>query len=220
MQAAVPPMRLAEALNPVGIVAIGSETTAAPFAQPGERSLTDTVLRVRRVGLNVLDGNPATISGSLKPGLAGRVVSLQVAMRRGWRSVAWTRTGGQGRFRLRYLPRVIGSQRVRLRFAGDVRDLPARRALGRLNVFRLAGASWYGGGGGLACGGELTSSTLGVANKTLPCGTLVTLRYGDRSIRVPVIDRGPYVAGREFDLTEATKDRLGFGGTGNVWSTA
>ncbi len=65
-----------------------------------------------------------------------------------------------------------------------------------------------------------TSSTLGVANKTLPCGTLVTLRYGDRSIRVPVIDRGPYVAGREFDLTEATKDRLGFGGTGNVWSTA
>ncbi len=70
MQAAVPPMRLAEALNPVGIVAIGSETTAAPFAQPGERSLTDTVLRVRRVGLNVLDGNPATISGSLKPGLA------------------------------------------------------------------------------------------------------------------------------------------------------
>ena len=96
---------------------------------------------------------------------------------------------------------------------------PSHRRLGRLNVYRLAGASWYGGGGGLACGGSLTSSTLGVANKTLPCGTLVTLRYDGRSVRVPVVDRGPYVAGREFDLTEATKQALGFGDTGEVWST-
>ncbi len=49
-------------------------------------------------------------------------------------------------------------------------------------MYRLAGASWYGGGGSLACGGTLTSSTLGVANKTLPCGTLVTLRYGGRTV--------------------------------------
>ena len=87
-------------------------------------------------------------------------------------------------------------------------------------MYHLAGASWYGGGGGLACGGTLTSSTLGVANKTLPCGTLVTLRYGGRSVRVPVVDRGPYVAGREYDLTEATKQALGFGDTGNVWATS
>src|SRR5438270_681347 len=96
---------------------------------------------------------------------------------------------------------------------------PAPRRLGRLNVFRLAEASWYGGGGGLACGGSLSSSTLGVASRTLPCGTLVTLRYGSRTIRVPVVDRGPFVAGREFDLTEATKRALGFGDTGAVWST-
>jgi len=88
-----------------------------------------------------------------------------------------------------------------------------------MNVYRLAEASWYGGGGSLACGGSLTSATLGVANKTLPCGTLITLRYRDRSVRVPVVDRGPYVAGREFDLTEATKRALGFGDTGEVWST-
>ena len=72
----------------------------------------------------------------------------------------------------------------------------------------------------MACGGSLTSYTMGVANKTLPCGTLVTLRYGGRMVRVPVVDRGPYVAGREFDLTEATKDALGFGGVGQVWSTS
>ncbi len=60
---------------------------------------------------------------------------------------------------------------------------------------------------------------MGVANKTLPCGSQVTLRYGDRTLSVRVIDRGPYVAGREFDLTEATKRALGFGDTGEVWST-
>jgi rare lipoprotein A (peptidoglycan hydrolase) len=108
---------------------------------------------------------------------------------------------------------------VRLRFAGAPGLLGSHRRLGRLNVYRLAEASWYGGGGSLACGGWLSSSTMGVANKTLPCGTLVTLRYGGRSVRVPVIDRGPYVEGREFDLTEATKQALGFAGTGEVWST-
>jgi rare lipoprotein A (peptidoglycan hydrolase) len=109
---------------------------------------------------------------------------------------------------------------VRIRFAGDATDAPAQRRLGRLNVFREVGASWYGGGGTTACGSNLSSGTLGVANKTLPCGTLVTLRYAGRTIRVPVIDRGPYVAGREYDLTEATKDALGFEGTGQVWATS
>ena len=47
----------------------------------------------------------------------------------------------------------------------------------------------------------------------------MTLRYHGRSIRVPVVDRGPFVAGREFDLTEGTKQALGFGDTGVVWST-
>jgi len=61
---------------------------------------------------------------------------------------------------------------------------------------------------------------MGVANRTLPCGTLVTLRYNGRTVRVPVIDRGPYVGSREFDLTEATKLALGFGDTGTVWSTS
>ena len=107
-----------------------------------------------------------------------------------------------------------------MRFTGDPFDLASRRRLGKLNIYRLRPAPrGTAAAATMACGGTLTSSTLGVANKTLPCGTLVTLRYGGRSIRVPVVDRGPYVAGREFDLTEATKDALGFDGTGEVWST-
>jgi hypothetical protein len=69
---------------------------------------------------------------------------------------------------------------------------------------------------GIACGGTLKPAQLGVAHKTLPCGTMVTFRYGNRAIRVPVIDRGPYIAGREWDFTGATATALGFPGLGQV----
>lgn len=74
---------------------------------------------------------------------------------------------------------------------------------------------------GLACGGVLGRNELGVAHKTAPCGTLITFTYGGRSLTVPVIDRGPYIAGREWDLTGATAAALGFPGLGKIeWSLA
>jgi hypothetical protein len=105
---------------------------------------------------------------------------------------------------------------------GSAGGVPAARSPGHPakstgEPFRPAQASWYGGGGSLACGGTLSSSTLGVANKTLPCGTWVVLRYHGHTVQVQVVDRGPFVAGREFDLTEATKRALGFGDLGEVW---
>ena len=213
MYVPAPPAQHALALAPVGIV-----STTPSLSAPLGRALS-TTLRVHRTNLNVLDGRRVSVAGTLSPGLSGRTVTLQVAGHRGWRTVAHSRTGARGRFRLRYVSGQTGSERVRVQFPGDTADLPARREIGLLNVYRLAEASWYGGGGGLACGGSLTSATMGVANKTLPCGTRVTLRYNGRSIVVPVVDRGPYVAGREFDLTQATKQALGFGDTGQVWST-
>ena len=177
-------------------------------------------VRLRRAQLDVLAGHGGSIAGVLQPSLAGRTVALQALTRHGWQPIARARTAAGGRFRLRFLRRHPGSHLVRLRFAGDLSAHAASRLLGRLNVYRLAEASWYGGSGGLACGGELTRATMGVANKTLPCGTPLTLHYGHRTVRVRVIDRGPYVAGREFDLTEATKRALGFGDTGEVWSTS
>jgi len=94
--------------------------------------------------------------------------------------------------------------------------------VGQVTVFRPAVASWFGPGlygNGLACGGTLTPSTLGVAHRTFACGSKLTLRYGNRSVRVRVVDRGPFIAGREFDLTAATKQRLRFGSTGTVLSS-
>ncbi|HXA53527.1 MAG TPA: septal ring lytic transglycosylase RlpA family protein [Solirubrobacteraceae bacterium] len=188
---------------------------------------------MRRAALNVLVGRGASIEGSLRlapralaadagrPGeVPGALVVLQARGHHGWRTIAATPTGARGRYRLRYRPAGIGSERLRLRFAGAPGERGAVRPIGRLNVYREVVVSWYGGGGSLACGGWLTSATMGVASRTLACGTLVTLRYGGRTVRVPVIDRGPYVEGREFDLTEATKQALGFEGVGVVWATS
>jgi hypothetical protein len=93
---------------------------------------------------------------------------------------------------------------------------------GRAFVFRKSFASWYGPGlygGGLACGGSLSPNTVGVAHKTLPCGTRVTFKVGSRVVTARVIDRGPYVAGRDWDLTAGLKRKLGFGSTGTVYTT-
>jgi rare lipoprotein A len=201
-------------LAPVAISSVAAAAAATPV---------HTQLKARGYQLNVLDSSRTSVTGTLlgaHTGISDQLVALQALGRRGWHTLARARTGARGRFRLSYTPRRLGSQWLRLRFAGNASERPSNRRLGQLNVYRLAEASWYGGGGSLACGGALTSSTMGVANKTLPCGTLVTLRYGDHMVRVPVVDRGPYVEGREFDLTEATKDALGFAGVGQVWSTS
>lgn len=73
-------------------------------------------------------------------------------------------------------------------------------------------ASFYGPGfygNRTACGQTLTTTLQGVAHRTLPCGSPVRLAYAGREVTVPVVDRGPHVAGREFDLTYATKTALG-----------
>ncbi|HEU0316937.1 MAG TPA: septal ring lytic transglycosylase RlpA family protein [Solirubrobacteraceae bacterium] len=74
---------------------------------------------------------------------------------------------------------------------------------------------------GLACGGVLGRLQIGVAHKTAPCGTLIDFTYAGRTLRVPVIDRGPYIVGREWDLTGATAEALGFPGLGGItWRCA
>jgi rare lipoprotein A (peptidoglycan hydrolase) len=86
--------------------------------------------------------------------------------------------------------------------------------------FRYAGASWYGGpsmwGRQTACGKTLRPSTLGVAHKTLPCGTTVKFVYHGHTLVTQVIDRGPYVKGRAWDFTKAASERLDLEGVGRV----
>lgn len=67
-------------------------------------------------------------------------------------------------------------------------------------------ASWYDDAGGTACG---THFTIGVAHKTLPCGTEVRLCFVGRCEVAIVEDRGPFIAGREFDLNPGAKAGIG-----------
>jgi rare lipoprotein A len=88
-----------------------------------------------------------------------------------------------------------------------------------LIVYTPAIATWYGPGffgKTTACGIELTETTLGVAHRELPCGTQVQIAYGDRTVVVPVIDRGPFAGGADWDLTQAAAQQLGLTGTSRI----
>jgi rare lipoprotein A len=84
---------------------------------------------------------------------------------------------------------------------------------------RSAGATWYGPGlygNGTACGQTMRPGTIGVAHRTLPCGTTVKINYQGHSLVTKVIDRGPYTPGNDFDLTNGARLALDFEGVGQV----
>lgn len=212
------------ALAPAGAAAgAGAGSVFAAEAAPASRARRVAVagrLVVGRRGVEVNAGAAGRVRGTLLPRTGGRHVVVEALSGGRWQVIARARTRANGHFSVRLVTHVAGSQRLRVRFAGDRVNAGTRAGAGMLRAFRATLASWYGlYGGALACGGTLGYGTLGVANKWLPCGTQVTLRYRGREITVPVIDRGPYVGGREWDLTGATARALGFGGVGVVWST-
>jgi rare lipoprotein A len=168
-------------------------------------------------GRHLTVGRKAKIRGRVLPGTAGRDVVVRV----GGRSIA-TETNRNGKFKARWRAGRTGSYKVRVIAEGNRAAAGSRTRAGKVTVYRPAAASWYGPGfygNRTGCGQTLTTSTLGVAHKTMPCGTKLRLRYRGRSVAVRVIDRGPYAGDREFDLTAATKQRLGFPSTGTVLSS-
>lgn len=157
-------------------------------------------------------------------GAGRRVVHVRMAVRssgaRRWHTVRRVKVRGGKAFTLRWRDGRPGRYMTRVSVRKYGRSDADRT--GRAYVFRRSYASYYGPGlygGGLACGGRLTPRTVGVAHKTLPCGTRVTFKVGRRVVTARVIDRGPYIAGRDWDLTAALKRKLGFGSTGPVYAT-
>lgn len=192
--------------------------TKAPAAKPhAPRKRSRAKVSIDHVRRNVAPGHSVIASGTLTPHSMGRVVHLDKKTGKGWSTVDRTLTRKGGDFRLTYKPKDTGRMSLRVRFPGDKGARAATKWAGYANAFRRANASWYAlYGSRTACGQTLTRSTLGVANKSLPCGTKLTVRYHGRSVHVKVIDRGPFVGGREFDLTAATKRKLRFGNLGTV----
>lgn len=199
----------APTIQPVPASAAASGGTPSAPAHAAARSVT-----ARISSHHVLVGRRIVVRGGVSGYAARTPISLQRRTGRGtWITVARARVGSSNRFVLRWSAPRVGRRALRVAVAAK------RVTAGRVVIYRRALASWYGPGlygGPLACGGRLHEGTLGVANKTLPCGTKVTVRFRGRSVRVPVIDRGPYVGGREFDLTGAVRNRLRFDGVGTV----
>ncbi len=161
---------------------------------------------------NVMAHRVVTFRGRVTPG-GSRLVIVRVEGRR-----LRAHSHNNGAYRVRWRAPRSGVYTARARVNGS--SVRSHRL--RVNAFRPAEASYYGPGlygNGVACGGTLTPGKLGVANKTLPCGSRVTLRYHGRSVTVPVIDRGPYAGNREYDLTAATRAKLGFPPVGTVLTT-
>ena len=84
-------------------------------------------------------------------------------------------------------------------------------------------ASYYGPGfhGNLtASGTRFNSNASTAAHKSLPFGTKLRVCYVGCEV-VTITDRGPYVHGRDLDLSEGTAKRIGFihNGIGNVTVT-
>ncbi len=89
---------------------------------------------------------------------------------------------------------------------------PAPAAVGA-KVHGSGIATWFGPGfygKKTACGQTLTPGVIGVANRTLPCGTLIEVSYAGHALTVPVLDRGPYShIGADWDLTAGAAVALG-----------
>jgi hypothetical protein len=207
---------LLPAVAAAAALSIGITPAAADSSHHHRPKRVQSHLALHLSGHSVLGGNGVAVHGKVRPSGRRRV---KVVFSGPGARVLNTATQADGTFALRWSPDRVGNYAVR---AFAVHDRHARGSASkarRLTSYRQAGASYYGPGlygNGVACGGTLMPGTLGVANKTLPCGTEVKLRYHGHTVTVPVIDRGPYVAGRDYDLTEATKERLGFPGVGTV----
>jgi rare lipoprotein A len=189
-------------------------TTTAAIA-PAAADAAEIGVSAKR--LNIQTGSRVSVKGKVADPETRRTAKLQIQRGHRWVTIDRARTNAAGKFVLRDRVRGPLSTRARLRMStGET------RTLGRLNVYRHALASWYGPGlfgNHLGCGGTLKTGSLGVANKSLPCGTKVTFRHKGRVLRVRVIDRGPYVGAREYDLTAATARKLGFNGHGPIQAT-
>lgn len=165
---------------------------------------------------NLMGSGKAKIKGQVVPRGSKRKIVVK-----GGNGKTKLRTRRNGKFVAKVPVSGTGSHKLKVIAKGDKRAAGSKDKAGKVTVYRGAHASYYGPGlygNRTACGQTLTAGIVGVAHKSLPCGTKVKFHYRGRTVKAPVIDRGPYAAGREWDLTTALKNELGFGSTGTVWT--
>jgi hypothetical protein len=166
------------------------------------------------------DAGKRAVVQRLDEGATRWVAVARSRVRRDGSFIARWRTDHIGRFRLRALlrPRPVREARSRQSAGATI----ASEELG-VTVYRPSFATWYGPGffgNRTACGQVLTEDLVGVAHRTLPCGTQVAIFYGGRKLVVPVVDRGPFRAGADWDLTQAAAQSLGMEASDTIGAVA
>jgi rare lipoprotein A len=199
----------------------GASACAAPAAGAQFPAPTPVAPAVPAAGAASLTTAPGALRGQVTrlrgafPDLpAGATVQIQRQDRATtWVDEARTTTGAGGAFVASWRPKVLGRFVVRaLAGGGQVRAATAAAPTAQLTVYRPARTTWYGPGlygRKTACGQVLSHRLVGVAHRTLPCGTPVEVYLGGRAITVPVVDRGPFGNGAHYDLTSAAAEQLG-----------
>jgi hypothetical protein len=160
-------------------------------------------------------------SGSVPAADAGQTVVIErLGHETGW---TWASTvsatvAHDGTFSVVWRTDHIGRFSIRAIVAADARTAAAAPTI-TVTVYRPSLATLYGPGfwnQRTACGEILKRSTIGLASRTLRCGEKVAVYYRGRTLIVPVIDRGPYANGADWDLTMATGSALGIDGTATI----
>ena len=209
------------AAGATGGTAVGPTTLPTPTLDPTVLVATGTItVRMRPVTLlgdvlNFRGVAPASDAG------ATAVIETLDAATGAWTATSEAKVGPRGQFVASWRTDEVGRVTVRATIAPATaarsrRARSARAAASsnpaEITVYQPARATYFGPGlygQQTACGEVLTPSLIGVANRTLPCGTDVTIDYDGRSLTVPVVDRGPYANGADWDLTSATAEALG-----------
>ena len=160
--------------------------------------------------------------GSVAAAYAGRTVAIQRfdPLLSTWAQASTATVAADGSYLARWKADVLGVLRIRavVQNPGQATAASASPEVG-VTVYRQALATWYGPGfygRNTACGLTMTHALMGVAHKTLACGTPVAVSYKGRRVTVPVVDRGPFANGAKYDLTSAAAQALNFTVTDRV----
>ncbi len=172
-------------------------------------------------------GRPVRISGTLRTDLAGARVTIERRTPSGrWSRATTARVRSTGRFAAAWRTTSTRYHELRLvlpstaaHAAGAAERAAADAGTLRVAVVERGRATWYGPGfygKKTACGVTLGPDTVGVAHRTLPCGTQVEIQMGGKTVVAPVIDRGPFANGAVLDLTKPAAEALGVDGVHQV----
>jgi hypothetical protein len=212
----VPRYTLLAALIAATLVAFGLAGSSASAAEIGPASGgAGFIQQPVNAPKGAFAGRVTPLTGHLEGAVGTVALTARIGSKADWLPIGTAEADASGDFELDWTPAKSGRYSIRIAPTGAA-AAASDPTQGSLSVYRRQKATWYGPesyGSRTACGVKLTPRTLGVAHKTLPCGTRVEFFLRGKKITVPVIDRGPYANGATWDLTLTSMRRLGSSST-------